>query len=198
MTCVIKAEDFNPSMADPLRGRWAGAEVGTIVEALNGRRVAITVDNRTGHTLTDARLIDVRHMGYGHGSPHVLIKAPDMEGGLWHDLFICGMILPLEAEADRLLGGDATKWRALEIFRKQQRVAIRTAQQHEQGEAAGRQCGSWKARPSSATGLYYVSYEPSVNPPKGTPAGARLGMEIAVSGDTAQARRVTDFGRRAF
>ena len=170
MTCVIRPEDFNPSTADPLRGRWSGAEVGTIVEALGGQPVAIEV-RPTGFTLVGVTLVEVAHRGWSHGSPHVLIRGSGMEeAGVWYDLYQCGVILPLEAGAPPKPGGDV-KWRALEIFRQQRMAAIDAARAH--GARPGRRTsvrnleGSADVRPRPVHGPLRAEPEPPGEHPDG-------------------------------
>ncbi|WP_432041051.1 hypothetical protein [Streptomyces chartreusis] len=178
MACVITPEDFNPSTADPLRWRWSGAEVGAIVQALGEQPVAITVDRSTGFTLVGVNLIEVARW---HGSPHVLIRGEGMpKAGVWHGLYQCGMILPLEGESFARPGGDV-KWRALKIFRHQTRIAIDAARAHGKGEAAGRQYGAWRAVPMSPPDRYTVRYEPGQNPPSGASAGTKVSMEVRIA-----------------
>ncbi|MGW0844133.1 hypothetical protein ACWD26_29150 [Streptomyces sp. NPDC002787] len=180
MTCVIRPEDFNPSTADPLRGRWSGAEVGTIVKALGEQPVAIEVRRSTGFTLVGVNLIEVAHRGWSHGSPHVLIRGGGLpKAGVWYDLYQCGVILPLPTGAAPQPGGDA-KWRALKIFSQETMAAVEAARAHERGHAAGRQYGAWRAAPMSGSGRYMVRYEPNRNPPADTLAGTKVSIEVRV------------------
>ncbi|MFJ9720004.1 hypothetical protein ACIRPQ_29430 [Streptomyces sp. NPDC101213] len=88
---VIVAGDFNSNMADPKRELWDGEAMCAVVKALDGRKVAITVD-RTGCTEVGVTLVEV---DYHTHRPAVLVAYEGQAQRIWFPLRGCGMVLPL-------------------------------------------------------------------------------------------------------
>lgn len=142
-TCIICAEDFQPSTADPNRGRWEVGAMRHVIEALAGQPVIITTDRGTGHSLVNVTLLRVTGTRGGRG--HSVVVQSKFEDGteasVAYPLYKLGAaIIPMGPDH-----GKGAKWIALDTHRDEASAAIRRAQA-EHGEAEGRTNGGWSAR----------------------------------------------------
>jgi len=134
-TSVINAADFSSNVNDKQRDTWTVGTLYHVVKALAGRKVAITTDKQTGHTVFNVTL-DRAYIGrcqfltvsYDYGSG---VTVTD------HYAWQVGMIMVMPTDER-----ESVKWDALESYRKHCSAAIDIAKA-EHGET--RQWGSWKA-----------------------------------------------------
>lgn len=140
-TCIIRAQDFSDSVADPNRTRWTGGKMRHVLAVLGDSPVIVTTDKQTGHTLVNVRLSGLRTgwagCGYEVGIVDTYEGGPEGGRTMWHRLDDLGdTIIPLAA--------DNAKWRALDSHRNEGSYAVELAQaQH--GRREGREWGNWKS-----------------------------------------------------
>lgn len=153
-TSVINAADFSNNVTDKQRDTWTVGKLHHVVKALAGRKVAITTDTQTGHTVFNVAL----KRAYS-GRCQFLTVAYDYGTGVTltdHYAWTIGMIMVMPT--DQM---ESVKWDALESYRKHGSAAIDIAKELH-GET--RQWGTWKATPISGSEVD-VTYTPSTGNP---------------------------------
>lgn len=89
MAQVIRPEDFNTNVNDPVRNRWTFETISNVVEALGGAEVLVETDNGTGHAW-NFRLTQVNKWHLGGAVLCIGRANPD---GLWYPIASLGIIL---------------------------------------------------------------------------------------------------------
>lgn len=145
---AIRAQDFSPSTADTLRGKWTAGKLRHLIAALDGAPVAITIDSATGFALVGAKLVGLGHL-YGHGWPTLTVEHNGQRTA-YGTCELGDTIIPLEDT------GRGAKWDALGSYRQERMAAI--ASVRAEHEAQGRTYGRWNAEPCGTSTL--VTYEP--------------------------------------
>lgn len=158
-TCIIRAQDFSPSLADGDRNRWTGGKMRHVLAALGDTPVVITTDNQTGHTLVNVKLAGLRTgwagCGYELGIVDTYEGCPEGGRTVWHRLDSIGdTIVPLPVKGAH---GDA-KWTATRSFRDDASHAVELAQARH-GQREGREWGNWSAHVGySEVAVTYTPY----------------------------------------
>lgn len=108
---TIRPQDFCQYTNDIFYTRWSREAMECTVDALDGERIlAITIDQRTGHTVTDVTLTGLRNTP-GYGSFQVRIEyeyAPGESKRTWYPLDSLGVIIAYDRPGLRNAKWDAT------------------------------------------------------------------------------------------
>lgn len=149
-TSVINAADFSKNVTDPQRDTWTVGKLHHVVKALAGRKVAVTTDKGTGHTVFNVTLqraysgrCQFLTVSYDYGTGSSLTD---------HYAWTIGMIMVMPTDEV-----ESVKWDALESYRKHCSAAIDIAKE-QHGET--RQWGVWKATVLDGQNVD-VTYTPS-------------------------------------
>lgn len=157
---AIQASDFSTRVDDPRRDTWTVGKMRHAMNALGGRPVVITVDKRTGMTLTGVAI--VRTFTRFGGLDRVTVTSrykDDADQGVNYPLIDIGpAIVPL----DTITAGNDPACKAHESWRAEVNRAIE-AVRAVHGEAQGRAWGSWRGH-CTGDGVL-VRYEPLTGNP---------------------------------
>jgi len=145
---AINARDFEQDRSEADRDTWKPGPMHHLVMALDGARVLIVVDRRTGYTEVGVTLGGVRKTP-GWGTYQVLIQREHEGGktsGCWYPLMNVGTVIELTE-----LGSTGARWTALQAYREQKSQAIcklQAAMVQELGlsDTAALPRGKWDAR----------------------------------------------------
>lgn len=133
-TGVITASDFSDRVTDRDRNDWTAGKMRHVITALDGRRVAITTDRRTGHTDFNVRLVGLT-TSMTSNYPRVQIEYTHSDGTTHVTnrlLFNLGPVITLMPAP---VTDKRNKWTALENWREETSAAAKIA--HDRREAAG-------------------------------------------------------------
>lgn len=137
MGSTVTPESFSQRVTDRDRHVWTAGKLRHVIDALQGRRVVITADKQTGHTLIGARLQGIRRTP-GYGTYQYLYEweyAPGQTQRTW------GRI---ESLGSAIIGMDCgVHFEAVELARQEASAAIKAARE------ALPECtyGAWNATP---------------------------------------------------
>lgn len=162
-TEVINARDFSNSTTDVLRDTWTVGKMYHVIKALEGRKVAATLDKTTGFTEFNVTLETTYRGAWG---PKVRVRyvydveAKDGRGvnETDYDLNSTGMIMVMPDDRKGLSIG----YQAQQSYREHCSAAIEEARKLAAG--TGREWGTWKATPVSGREVD-VTYTPSTGNP---------------------------------
>lgn len=120
-TAAIKSTDFEyrgkgGNDRDRHHKEWDEGMLRHVIAALQGARVAITTEHRTGHTIIGAKLIgfsSTRNVTRG-----LLIEYPSGQRCVFHIFKLGEVIIPLEQ-----VGTKGAKWTALDTYRQEEAAA---------------------------------------------------------------------------
>jgi len=173
MGSTITPQDFSQRTTDKDRNEWTPGKLRLVIAAAAGRRVVITTDKQTGHTLIGARLRGMRRTP-GYGTYQVLVEweyAPGKTQGTWTSTFSIG-------PAITVMDGPL-RFAAADLAREESSAAIAAAR------AALPECtyGAWKSTPQ-AEGVR-VAFTPQK-----ADGGPESVVEMGLTGDGFRAGKV--------
>lgn len=132
---AIIPQDFCKYIGLTYRDRWSHQAMQCVVDALDGKKVmAITTDTRTGHTLTDVRLLQVGQTP-GYGTFRVLVEyeyEPEKFMRTWYPLLSVGTIISHSETSWK-----GPKWAAVDLYRERGH-SMRDSQESSERQALAR------------------------------------------------------------
>jgi hypothetical protein len=123
-TCAIKSTDFeyrgkggdHALQTERHHKEWTEGMLRHVIAALQGARVVLITDNRTGHAVIGAKLLGLA------SSPNVkrgvMVEYPNGQRLVTHIFHLGEVIIPLEQ-----VGTKGAKWTALDTYRNERAAA---------------------------------------------------------------------------
>jgi len=145
-TTTIQASDFHRSTTENLRDQWTEGKMHHLVHALNGHRVTLVAERRTGFTLFNVELVTVIPGGGGR-SARVQVRHFHSDGtyNLTNYLiFALGPVITLMPTADVHANHTSI---AETSYRDAQSAAIAVAMERRKALGPLGEFGTWKAPP---------------------------------------------------
>lgn len=137
MGSTVTPEDFSHYVTDKDRHVWTAGKLRHVIKALEGRRVVITTEARTGHTLIGARLEGLRQTP-GYGTYQILISWEYAAGQVQRTWYHIDGLGPAITAMDA-----PVKFVVSELARQESSAALKAARE------ALPECtyGAWKTTP---------------------------------------------------